>query len=346
MAHFVKRIARAGSAKLASYAGPSGELTMDTTTNDLVLQTGQVGGVRLAKAATPISATNGVEIIVGGTVGQATTVSGVDASVSGKGVVQLSNATNSSSQTQAATPKAVADALQEAKDYADTAGAPYTGSAPIAVDAATRVISAMDATTAAKGVVQVGDNVTANNGVISVKPWAIYSATAADVDVSTVQEGALIQTDEPVGGDLTAVIAQVETGATLSGLPSVVPSSYTVQQNAANRDVSNLTAIGKEALAHAAMPSGQYIDLPVPAHGSTVIAPADGWMFFNAHVAGGGWWGMSSQGLLVQVANNAGGYGLADCLPVKKDAQVTFAYYNISNASTRFYYANGSAPTV
>lgn len=227
MPHVVKRIARSTTAKLNNYAGPAGELFMDTATNDLVLQNGQNGGVRLAKASTTITADNGLSVTAGGTLAATTTVSGVDATTAAKGVVQLSNATDGTSQTMAATPKAVSDALQAAKDYADTAGAPYSGTAPIAVDATNRVISVTDATTSAKGVMQVGDNVSVNNGVVSVKPWAVHSATAAAVDVNDVQEGALIQTDEPVGGDLTAVLANVE--QTLSGSSSLVPSSAAVK---------------------------------------------------------------------------------------------------------------------
>lgn len=47
MAHVVKKLARGTTAECNAYAGPQGELVMDTQTNELVLQTGAKGGVRI-----------------------------------------------------------------------------------------------------------------------------------------------------------------------------------------------------------------------------------------------------------------------------------------------------------
>lgn len=217
---------RGTTAQHAVYTGPAGEITIDTTKKTLVVQDGvTAGGHPLAKESTTITASNGVEISAGGTLGQNTTVSGVSASTSAPGVVQLNSATNSTSQTQAATPKAVSDALAEAKTYADTAGN-YTGSAPIAVDQNSHVISAADATTSSKGVVQVGENVDVSNGEISVKPWAVYEADHTDVTVADLQDGCIVQTAEPLASE-TAVLAEVE--QTLSGSQNKVPSSLAVK---------------------------------------------------------------------------------------------------------------------
>lgn len=246
MAHTVKRIARGSSTKVNSYAGPAGELVMDTTTNDLVLETGVQGGVRMAKASTAIAATNGVSVTAGGTLGEATTISGVDASTTAKGVVQLESAVTG---TAGIVPDSAA-----VKAYADSAGAPYTATTPIEIDATNRVISADDATTTAKGVVQVGtnidvasgtisvktatttdkgvvsvgDNVTVNAGAISVKPWATYEADHTDVVLADIQDGCIVQTDEPIGGSTLAVLAEVEQD-TLSGSPVKVPTSAVVK---------------------------------------------------------------------------------------------------------------------
>ena len=48
MAHLVRRIARHNTAKARTYAGPAGELTMDTEAQELLLQNGQLGGIRIA----------------------------------------------------------------------------------------------------------------------------------------------------------------------------------------------------------------------------------------------------------------------------------------------------------
>ena len=166
MAHLVKRIPRGTTEKVDAYAGPSGELVMDTTTNDLVLETGVAGGVRLAKASTVIAATNGVEISAGGTLASGATVSGVNATTSAKGVVQLESATNSASETTAATPKAVSDALQAAKDYADSKVETYTGTAPIAVNASNE-ISRSAATQSAAGSMSAADK-TKLDGIVDM----------------------------------------------------------------------------------------------------------------------------------------------------------------------------------
>ena len=183
MAHAIRRVVRGPSTKVNAYAGPAGELVMDTTTNDLVLETGMAGGVRMAKASTAISATNGVEVTVGGTLGEATTISGVDATTSVKGVVQLSGATNGTSQTKAATEKAVADALQAAKDYTDThggsGGKTYTGTAPIVVNNTSDTISINDATSSAKGVVQLSNSTTGTSQTVAATEKAVADALTA-----------------------------------------------------------------------------------------------------------------------------------------------------------------------
>jgi microcystin-dependent protein len=67
---------------------------------------GEISALNTAKAdkTTAISANNGLSIFSGGTLGQNTTISGVDASISAKGVVQLSN-NEGTSETLAITPK-------------------------------------------------------------------------------------------------------------------------------------------------------------------------------------------------------------------------------------------------
>lgn len=238
---------RGTTAQHSTYIGPAGELTVDVDKDTVVVHDGStLGGHPLAKAATTITASNGVAVTSGGTLGQNTAISGVDASTTAKGVVQLES-------TVTGTAGIVPDSAA-VKAYADSAGAPYTATAPIEIDANSRVISVDDATTSAKGVVQVGtnidvssgtisvktatttdkgvvsvgDNVTVNAGAISVKPWATYEADHTDVVLSDIQDGCIVQTDEPIGGSTLAVLAEVEQDA-LSGSPVKVPTSAVVK---------------------------------------------------------------------------------------------------------------------
>lgn len=116
---------------------------------------------------------------------------------------------------------AVSDAL------AGAGVTPYTGIAPINVNSSTNQISAAAATTSAKGVVQVGDNVTVSNGIISVKPWTGHEAASTDIVPANYQDGAIVETDEPVGGSATAVLAEVE--QSLTNAAGKVPSSAAVR---------------------------------------------------------------------------------------------------------------------
>ena len=59
---------RGTSSKIATYAGPYGELVVDTTNNTVVVQTGSAGGVALAKATTTVTGSNGVSV-TGGNLG-------------------------------------------------------------------------------------------------------------------------------------------------------------------------------------------------------------------------------------------------------------------------------------
>lgn len=122
---------------------------------------------------------------------------------------------------------AVSDAL------AGAGVTPYTGVAPINVNSSTNQISAADATASAKGVVQVGDNVDVASGVISVKPWTGHEAASTDIVPANYQDGAIIETDEPVGGSSLAVLAEVEQA--LSGQAAMVPSSAAVAAELAKK---------------------------------------------------------------------------------------------------------------
>ena len=113
----------------------------------------------------------------------------------------------------------------------------------------------------------------------------------------------------------------------------------------ADTNLSNLSATGKAKAAHLAMPSDTGIEISIPSSGSTITAPADGYItltgtagnqngFVNLYSAGG-------IGSMVSMPATFAGKAL---LPVKKGRVVTIGYMNLSNASLEFTYAEGSQP--
>lgn len=111
-------------------------------------------------------------------------------------------------------------------------GKTYSGVAPIVVDNTADNISVTDATASSKGVVQVGNNLDVASGVVSVKPYADYEADHADVDVSSLQDGAIVVTNESIGYP-TAVLAEVE--QTLTSDANKVPTSAAVKAELAKK---------------------------------------------------------------------------------------------------------------
>lgn len=103
--------------------------------------------------------------------------------------------------------------------------------------------------------------------------------------------------------------------------------------------------VSAEEAAHAAMPSGQYIVMTVPASGGTVVVPADGWISIMGEPT-------TSNAWVFVGANGLGSRGIGDInadvtalIPVKKESNVAVAYYGVSNVGIVFTYAEG-APTV
>lgn len=129
----------------------------------------------------------------------------------------------------------------------------------------------------------------------------------------------------------------------LAGLPDI--------SGKANVSLDNLSNTGNIVSAHASMPSGTYDSLSMPASGSTVTAPADGWFWLG---------GMSdnvSAVTRVVMRRTSDRFGVAfgshnasltggwtgGILPVKKGDTVSLYYLNITaDYALRFYYAEGS----
>lgn len=114
-------------------------------------------------------------------------------------------------------------------------------------------------------------------------------------------------------------------------------------------DINSKTNVAQAA--HAAMPSGQYIDLTFPASGGTVTAPADGWLNGFGVIYGGEDGGNlgfinttnnMQEGEFIPVANG----GINVVIPVSKGDVIEVTWINLVTPELRFIYANGSVPTV
>ena len=160
----------------------------------------------------------------------------------------------------------------------------------------------------------------------------------------------------PVYGNSTTVQpAAVTALPCIKAFSSVVGDATVVAGQLVNEiqskvalDGSNTSSIGSVLstyMAHAAMPSGQYEDLTLPANGGTVEAPADGWMSIAANTNSGGGY-VALAGVISFRGFVSGAWAIA-CIPVSKGTIVTVTWNNTSTPSSfRFYYANGSALTV
>lgn len=113
----------------------------------------------------------------------------------------------------------------------------------------------------------------------------------------------------------------------------------------ADVDLGNVTAPGQVRMAHAAMPSGQYEDLTLPASGGTVTAPADGFIQFGAQsTASGQACSLSYHGISWSSSiTNVGGQNVGVTCPVPKGVNVTVYYASMNANIFRFTYANGSS---
>ncbi|HCU1426888.1 TPA: phage tail protein [Escherichia coli] len=142
-----------------------------------------------------------------------------DASLTAKGFTQLSNATNSTSETLAATPKAVKTAY-------DLANGKYT---------------AQDATTARKGLVQLSSVTNSDSEMLAATPKAVKAAydlangkyTAQDA--TTARKG-LVQLSSATNSD----------SETLAATPKAVKSAYDNAEKRLQKDQNGADIPGKD----------------------------------------------------------------------------------------------------
>lgn len=145
-----------------------------------------------------------------------------DASLTAKGFTQLSSATDSSSETLAATPKAVKAAY-------DLASAKYT---------------AVDATTSRKGIVQLSSATDSPSEVLAATPKAVKaaydlaSAKYTAVDATTARKG-IVQLSSATDSSSEVLAATPKAvKAVNDNANSRVPSSRKVNNRALNADIT------------------------------------------------------------------------------------------------------------
>lgn len=113
----------------------------------------------------------------------------------------------------------------------------------------------------------------------------------------------------------------------------------------AGTDLSNLSTVGKTAVAHLAMPSNKWIGLSIPVTMTKLTMPADGYLYSVIYASS------SSMGMMNMM--NGTGFGNMKqvpensaekmYLPVRKGDVVTVEYSNLAETTTmQFYYAVGS----
>ena len=151
----------------------------------------------------------------------------------------------------------------------------------------------------------------------------------------------------------SSVIAQgtIIDNTPVSGSTNAVSSggTYTALTGKADTDLSNLTATGKIYAGHLAMPSTTITTLTLPASGSTVTAPYDGYMVFRmqtsaayqyiemVNITGSKYNGGFCMGPQI------GSYCLVTCPCSKGD--VVYVGYNAGGALDKFQFVrtNGAA---
>ncbi|EPE2244948.1 tail fiber protein [Escherichia coli] len=186
-----------------------------------------------------------------------------DASLTAKGFTQLSNATNSTSETLAATPKAVKaaydlangkytaqDATTARKGLVQLSSATNSDSETLAAtpkavkaayDLANGKYTAQDATTARKGLVQLSSATNSDSETLAATPKAVK--TAYDLangkytaqDATTARKG-LVQLNSAINSD----------SETLAATPKAVKSAYDNAEKRLQKDQNGADIPGKD----------------------------------------------------------------------------------------------------
>lgn len=110
------------------------------------------------------------------------------------------------------------------------------------------------------------------------------------------------------------------------------------------KDLSNITAAGKEVCANMAMPSDRYVDLTIGASGSTYTAPADGYITLSLLSTSTTAFAQLLTNKKVSISGSMciNGAPLRLSLPVAKSDVITVYYERGTVESLVFSYANGA----
>lgn len=148
---------------------------------------------------------------------------------------------------------------------------------------------------------------------------------------------------QAIKGYLYMVVAT----ATKTDIQVNIDNITTDLNSKADTDLSNLSTVGKAAVAHLGMPTNQWVGLSIPVTMTKLTMPADGYLY-SVIVASSSSMGMMNMmnktgfGNMKQVPANS---AEKMYLPVRKGDVVTVEYNNLSETTTmQFYYAEGSKP--
>lgn len=109
-------------------------------------------------------------------------------------------------------------------------------------------------------------------------------------------------------------------------------------------DLANLSSAGKAKAANLAMPSDTAVALAIPSSGSSITAPADGYVNFTGTAGDqAGYVNLYSETTGSMVSMPAGYSGKA-LLPVREGTIVNITYVNLNTSALYFIYAEGSLP--
>lgn len=148
---------------------------------------------------------------------------------------------------------------------------------------------------------------------------------------------------QAVKGYLYMVVAT----ATKTDIQVNIDNITTDLNSKADTDLSNLSTVGKVAVAHLGMPSNKWVGLSIPVSMTQLTMPADGYLYSVIFASS------SSMGMMNMM--NGTGFGNMKqipansaekmYLPVRKGDVVTVEYNNLAETTTmQFYYAEGSKP--
>lgn len=203
-----------------------------------VLSTDGAGSLAWTSAGTVVSV--GASSPLSSNGGSSPTISIQDATTLQKGAVQLTDATNSTSTTTAATPAAVKSAYDLANAALPLAGGTMTG--PITF-AAGQSFSFQDGTTSQKGIVQLSSATNSTSDTLAATPSAVKAAY-------DLAGGALSRSGGTMTGNISFSGTQTFPGTISTGSVGVVTSSMIADGTIVDADISGSAEIAVSKLAN------------------------------------------------------------------------------------------------